>query len=98
MNMCTRQVVPLSAMISWVDSTHIGTIFSVSADHSCALGNDDKIYCWGVNVHGELARQTVGADAPILFVVTGTFTSIATGAAYTYSITTSNTVQCWDEN
>ena len=40
------------------------TRFALGDDHSCAVGSDGKIYCWGLNRDGQLGDGT-GKDQPL---------------------------------
>ncbi len=64
------------------------TFKTVSAGgfHSCAVGTDDKIVCWGWNGDGQ-------ADAPL-----GTFNTVAAGGSHSCAVRTDDTITCWGSN
>ena len=54
--------------------------------HTCAIGTDATIVCWGDNTFGQ-------ADPP-----EGTFKAVEAGAIHTCAISTDGTVTCWGDN
>ena len=65
-----------------------GSFRAVSAgeSHTCAIGSDDTITCWGNNFDGR-------ADAP-----QGSFKAVAAGGSHTCAIGSDDTVACWGDN
>ena len=59
---------------------------SAGGRHSCAVGTDDKIVCWGWNGDGQ-------ADAPL-----GTFNTVAAGGSHSCAVRTDDTITCWGSN
>ena len=54
--------------------------------HTCAIGSDDTITCWGNNIDGR-------ADAP-----QGSFKAVAAGGSHTCAIASDDTIACWGNN
>ncbi|MDE0268033.1 MAG: RCC1 domain-containing protein, partial [Acidimicrobiaceae bacterium] len=69
-------------------SSKIGIPILVSAgdQHSCALGTNDTITCWGNNDNGQ-------TDTP-----TGTYKNISAGSNHTCALGTNDTITCWGNN
>ena len=54
--------------------------------HTCAIGSDDTIACWGRNFDGR-------ADAP-----SGSFKAVSAGGSHTCAIASDDTIACWGNN
>ena len=52
-------------------------------DHSCAIGHDNAITCWGSNNNGQSTRPA------------GTYRTVAAGDEYSCAIGTDDTIRCW---
>ncbi len=68
--------------------------------HTCAIGTDDKAYCWGSDSSGQLGTTGPAADSLIPVLVNngegpGTYKEITAGEAQTCAIGTDNKVYCW---
>ncbi len=72
--------------------------------HSCAIGNDNRTYCWGENQKGQLGNGTSSPNAvtysPQLVQVPAgvAFTSLSSGFAHSCGLTASGTAYCWGDN
>ena len=73
----------------------------------CALGSDNKVYCWGDNSHGQLGDGTSGSDAnkaaPVAVsqgaIPTNVIVQqISTGFSHACAIGSNNQVYCWGYN
>lgn len=66
------------------------------AGHTCGIGADTEVYCWGLNESGQLAGSSEPATStPIRLAVDYTFTQISAGMANTCGVTTDRTIYCW---
>jgi alpha-tubulin suppressor-like RCC1 family protein len=68
--------------------------------HTCALGSDDRAYCWGWNRMGQLGNGTtlpVDQPSPSQVAVPAgvTFFSIAGGYIHTCALTSDGRAYCW---
>ena len=67
-----------------------GDFASISAGfvHTCGVGTDGSVSCWGANNYGESTPPD------------GEFASVSAGAGYTCGVRTDGSVACWgdDEN
>jgi alpha-tubulin suppressor-like RCC1 family protein len=73
--------------------------------HSCALGADGAVSCWGANGAGQLGAESTEtcegqscASSPAARVGMHTFVSLALGTEHSCGITTGNRLFCWGSN
>jgi len=87
-------------------ATPNGTIKSISAgnQHTCAIASDDKAYCWGDNLGGELgigshtvdrttAVQVLTSSLPV-----GAIKSVIAGGDLSCAIASDGNAYCWGNN
>lgn len=73
--------------------------------HTCAIGNDRKVYCWGNNGEGQLGNGGVGASSNVPVVVLqgampqGVY-AVSLSSAYnsTCALASNKKVYCWGRN
>lgn len=65
-------------------------------DHTCILGGDDVVSCWGQNTYGELGNGQTSATpvAPSVTFDIGTATDLGAGLAFTCALRTNGNVAC----
>lgn len=72
--------------------------------HSCAIAFDNRVYCWGYNVNGQLGNNSYATSyIPVLVntdpVINRNFiTTIAAGSAHTCAADSSGNAYCWGNN
>ena len=74
--------------------------------HSCAIAFDDKAYCWGLNLEGQLGDGTIGAgtnkNKPTLVLAgdlgNNFIKSFSAGTSHTCAIGSDNKAYCWGWN
>ncbi len=73
---------------------------SAGGSHACALTESGTVYCWGMNVNGELGDgTTTGRTAPVLVRnLGGVAKAITAGYAHTCAVLTTGVTQCWGWN
>jgi alpha-tubulin suppressor-like RCC1 family protein len=65
--------------------------------HTCARAGGD-VYCWGTNVHGELADPSLVFSPPIRVELGFAATTIAVGRFFACALGDSEGVYCWGTN
>ena len=77
---------------------------SLGVDYSCAVASDDKAYCWGTNINGQLGDGTGTQRSNPVAVALGampagsTVLKIATNTSHTCAIASNNRTYCWGLN
>ena len=69
--------------------------------HTCAIFNDNKVYCWGENSSGQLGIGSTTAQNTPTVVNLGdskTATAISAGNNHTCAILGDGSVKCWGSN
>ncbi|HEU4996033.1 MAG TPA: hypothetical protein VFT29_14555 [Gemmatimonadaceae bacterium] len=67
--------------------------------HTCALGVDSRIYCWGDNLLGALGDPAVRASTtPVPILSADAFTDLAVGGSHSCGIRSDGAVFCWGAN
>ncbi|HEX3759946.1 MAG TPA: hypothetical protein VHW23_14625 [Kofleriaceae bacterium] len=66
--------------------------------HTCALGSDGSVWCWGNNDSGQLGNGTGEFHNPKQVPNLTGATAIASGAAHTCAIAGDGGVVCWGNN
>jgi alpha-tubulin suppressor-like RCC1 family protein len=75
-------------------------VVSAADAHSCALGEEGAVSCWGYNGDGELGDGT-GMDSPTPVAVAGLdegVTDVASGELHTCAVLDSGGIRCWGFN
>ena len=71
---------------------------TIGYGHTCALTNEGKAYCWGLNNHGQLGNNsTTNSRIPVAVQMPAgvSFKSIAAGYYHTCAFTTTGQAYCW---
>lgn len=82
------------------------TTVSAGFQHTCAITTDNRAFCWGSNVDGQLGAPTTErcasgwACSTVPVEVAGglRFEEIAVGAMFTCGLTTGHETYCWGSN
>lgn len=75
------------------------TAITGGTDHSCALGADGTVWCWGHNVAGQLGNNTMNdSGAPVLVSDVTSAIAIAAGRAHNCAVLRDGSVTCWGAN
>jgi alpha-tubulin suppressor-like RCC1 family protein len=75
--------------------------FQVTAGdlHSCGVTVDNRLFCWGVNNHGQLGDGTVTDRLrPTPIAPNLSFRQVSAGDLYTCAVTTTFHAYCWGQN
>lgn len=71
---------------------------TAGVDHTCALTQDGRAFCWGVNTSGELgtgARDTLLHDLPTPVTGAQTFRALTAGRFHTCGLAPDGGAWCW---
>jgi alpha-tubulin suppressor-like RCC1 family protein len=67
--------------------------------HTCALKRDDRLFCWGRAIEGQLGVRSVDPlPAPNLITSPARFTRIALGHFHSCGVDDAGTLHCWGMN
>lgn len=67
--------------------------------HSCGVTTDNRAYCWGQNISGQLGDgSTTDRLRPVAVAGGHSFAEVSAGAYYTCGITTDDRAYCWGDN
>jgi alpha-tubulin suppressor-like RCC1 family protein len=87
---------------STVPRAVVGTLkfsrIAAGGEHTCALTENAKAYCWGL---GHLTGTTGAASyvsAPVAVAGDRTYVAISAGFAHTCALTAAGEIYCWGEN
>jgi alpha-tubulin suppressor-like RCC1 family protein len=90
-----------------VDNTVLGVVrqLALGRAHTCALRDDGRVLCWGLNYSGQLGTNTnAGTDNPnptptlVDNTVLGVVRQLALGSAHTCALRDDGRVLCWGLN
>lgn len=82
---------------TWPAASMVGAV-ALGSNHSCALGNDKNLYCWGANDGFELGPLVTGVATPRKLFATFAWSQIATGLSHTCGLRDDGNVYCWGAN
>lgn len=64
--------------------------------HSCGVATDDRVYCWGGNLWGQLGDGTTrNRSTPVAVQTALRFRSVSAGGQHTCAVTTDDRAYCW---
>jgi alpha-tubulin suppressor-like RCC1 family protein len=72
--------------------------------HTCAIGSNDLLYCWGNNSYGQLGDNTTAQKNTPVATLQGdipagiTIKQVSTGTYFTCAIASNNLAYCWGQN
>lgn len=72
---------------------------SAGYEHTCAILEDDTLWCWGASHSGRLGLgDTTSLDTNFPNRLTGQWKEVSTGLSHTCAISLSNELHCWGQN
>jgi alpha-tubulin suppressor-like RCC1 family protein len=76
-----------------------GPFIAAGYAHTCAIGMDDKTYCWGLNQDGQLGTGgTASSLVPVAVTGTPVFVQVTTGQRHSCGLTVLGQAHCWGDN
>lgn len=67
--------------------------------HSCGIAEDGSLYCWGVNVHGQLGvGDTADRDTPTRVGAASDWVEVTCGGLHSCGLRAGGTLWCWGAN
>jgi alpha-tubulin suppressor-like RCC1 family protein len=87
------------ALASTVAATPAFIQVSGGGNHSCGVTAENRVYCWGFNVYGQLGDGTSTQRLrPVPVGGTLRFRQVTAGELHTCGVTPDNRAYCWGEN
>jgi|GEM_PF-1476627 len=86
-----------TAAIAYTLSPPLWTRISASLnDHTCAVGSNGFVYCWGLNIEGQLGNGTsTSSSVPVRVTGLTNVTDVVAGGAHSCALLANGTVRCW---
>lgn len=89
---CRRRPFPVSGGLKFLK-------ISAGGRHTCGIATNNRIYCWGDNLRGELGEPSVRSSlAPVPVVSTDAFIEVVTGGEHSCGLRTDGFAYCWGAN
>lgn len=74
-------------------------VMASGTSHSCALGSNGTVKCWGSNSYGQLGNGArVDAQTPTLVPNLTHVIGLAAGDSHTCALIADGTIKCWGDN
>jgi alpha-tubulin suppressor-like RCC1 family protein len=90
---------PTPALTTAATSPLVFRQVSAGFFHTCAVTTDDRVYCWGSNLYGQLGdRTTTDRLGPVPVAGAVRFRQVTAGRWHTCAITTGDRAYCWGRN
>ena len=71
-------------------------LLSSGAYHTCAITLDNRAYCWGWNVFGQIGNSsTIGQQLPVEVHGNLRFSTLSAGVTHTCGVTMAGSAYCW---
>lgn len=72
---------------------------SAGLQHTCALGSDATLWCWGYNSDGQLgSNAAITSPTPSKVGIASNWTSVSAGDDSTCGVQSNGTLWCWGSN
>jgi alpha-tubulin suppressor-like RCC1 family protein len=82
-----------------VSDGHTFATIGAGMAHSCAVGPDNRAWCWGWNKYGQLGDGTTSRRSRPTLVAGGlAFSGVSAGGSHTCGVTTGSRAYCWGWN
>lgn len=94
---CSGQ--PCSTRPHAVESDTRFTAISVGRLHTCGIGDDERVYCWGEGAAGQLGTGAYDeVFVPTTVLPDERFMAVTTGRDHSCALTVDGRALCWGEN
>jgi alpha-tubulin suppressor-like RCC1 family protein len=91
--------VPCAAQPVTVTGGHTFRAVAAGVDHTCALDQDGRAWCWGKGDFGQLgAGGPASSEAPVAVEGNRSYVALAAGARFTCALDGEGGAWCWGEN
>lgn len=103
-NSTTQRTVPVAVNTSGALSGKLIASISSGDEYTCAISQENRVYCWGLNDNGQLGigsttSSIIPVEANTSGVLSGkSLTMVATGWRHTCAVDSSNLLYCWGGN
>ncbi|MCX6395309.1 MAG: fibronectin type III domain-containing protein [Propionibacteriales bacterium] len=88
----TAPATPIAPPAGW-------TAVSTGLQHTCALGSNGTLWCWGRNTYGQLGSNAdITSPTPTKVGSASTWTDVSAGDDFTCGIQAPGTLWCWGYN
>lgn len=69
---------------------------SAGTDHTCALDESGRLWCWGHNTFGQIwPGRSLAEPRPLLIPLSGSFVQVASGGDHSCALRPTGAVVCW---
>ena len=76
----------------------VATVIS-GRNHNCALKQDETVWCWGNNAHGQLGDGTTNTSSvPVQAAGLSDVIALTAGSDHTCAVLSDRSARCWGEN
>lgn len=99
----TNRLTPVAVLQGVMPSLTVKAL-SLGLNYSCAINDDDRVYCWGSNSNGVLGNNSFTSSSTPVALLQGVMPSlgvkkISTGSSFACVINITNSgVYCWGNN
>lgn len=97
--------IPVAVVTTGVLSGKTAKNIAIGVEHSCVIASDDKPYCWGYNVSGQLGNNsTTQSNVPVAVDASGVLSGKTLSSLTMYTgndscvISSDNNMYCWGTN
>lgn len=91
---------PESAVPVPVSGGHVFREIHTRSSHVCALDDQDRTWCWGANVFGQLGApdSVFDSNVPVEVATAPAFEKLRVGAFHNCGLTAAGAAYCWGSN
>jgi alpha-tubulin suppressor-like RCC1 family protein len=80
-------------------ATDWATVSAGPGGHTCGIRTDKRLWCWGLNDHGQIGDGTLtGPPVPKQVGTATNWSTVSGGAFHTCALRTDKTAWCWGYN